>query len=139
MISAAARIGAVAALVALAGCAGDPLHTGNAELDYQHAQSWQAAQQMRGKEYVFVAPAKICRDQKDAVLGRHPNPSFPLPHVPDCPTVSAGRFRVVDALQMRDGSTLLQISGEGIAGYMPYEIFLPQPYKPASEYFPTGR
>jgi hypothetical protein len=53
--------------------------------------------------------------------------------------VSAGRFRVVDALLARNGSMLLQISGEGIAGYIPYEIFLPQPYKPVSAYFPTGK
>ena len=125
-------------LVALAGCARDPLDTGNADMDYRHAQSWQAAQAMRGKEYVFVMPAKVCSDKNDAVLGPHSN--FPsLPHAPDCLAVSAGRFRVVDAVLMRNGSTLLQISGENIAGYIPYEIFLPQPYKPAREYFPTGR
>ena len=132
----AARIGAVAAFLALAGCHG-PLDTGDAEMDYQHAQSWQAAQAMRGKEYVFVAPATVCPDQDAAVLGTH---LFnPLPHTTKCPKVSAGRFRVVDAVLMRNGATLLQISGDGIAGYIPYEIFLPQPYKPVSEYFPTGR
>jgi len=121
-----------------AGCAGDPLNTGNAEMDYQHAQSWQAAQQMRGREYVFVARAKICADKKDAALG--PHSSFPsLPYAPNCPTMSTGRFRVVDAVLMRDGTTLLQIAGDGVAGYMPYEIFLPTPYKPVSEYFPTGK
>ncbi len=58
---------------------------------------------------------------------------------PNCPTVATGRFRVVDALMMKNGSTLLQISGAGIAGYIPYAIFLPEPYKPVSEYFPTGK
>ncbi len=139
IIPAASRA-VVAALfvVVLAGCARDPLNTGNADMDNLHAQSWQAAQAMRGKEYVFVMPAKVCADQNDAVLG--PHSSFPsLPHAPDCSRVAAGRFRVVDAVLMRNGSTLLQISGEGIAGYIPYEIFLPQPYKPVSEYFPTGK
>ena len=93
---------------------------------------------MRGKEYVFVAPAKICADKDDAVLG--PHPGFPgLPHIRDCRTVSGGRFRIVDTALTRDGATLLQIAGDGIAGYMPYEIFLPTPYKPVSDYFPTGK
>ena len=126
------------ALIALAGCAHDPLDTGNADMDYLHAQSWQLAQAMRGKEYIFVTLAKVCADKNDAVLG--PHSSFPaLPHEPNCPTVTTGRFRVVDALLMKNGSTLLQISGQGIAGYIPYAIFLPEPYKPVSEYFPTGK
>jgi hypothetical protein len=122
---------------ALAACAHDPLNTGDADMDNLHAQSWQAAQTRRGKDYVFERPTKVCRDKDEAVLG--PHLSFPgLPRDRSCPTV-AGRFRVVDALLMQNGSTLLQVSGEGIAGYMPYEIFLPAPYKPVSEYFPTGK
>ena len=123
--------------LALAGCAHDPLNTGDVEMDFQHAQSWQTAQQMRGKEYIFVARATVCPDQASAALGR---PLFnPLPHTVNCPTVSTGRFRVVDAMLTRDGGTLLQIAGDGISGYMPYENFLPKPYKPVSEYFPTGK
>ena len=131
------RLVVVLCVFALAGCAHDPLNTGDADMDNLHARSWQAAQTMRGKDYVFEMPTKVCRDKGDAVLG--PHLSFPgLPHASSCTTV-AGRFRVVDALLMQNGSTLLQISGEGIAGYMPYEIFLPAPYKPVSEYFPTGK
>jgi hypothetical protein len=131
------RVVLVLCVATLAACAHDPLNTGNADLDNLHAQSWQAAQTMRGKDYVFERPTKVCRHQDGAVLG--PHLSFPgLPHDHSCPTV-AGRFRVVDTLLMQNGSTLLQISGEGIAGYMPYEIFLPAPYKPVSEYFPTGK
>jgi hypothetical protein len=131
------RVVLVLCVAALAACAHDPLNTGDADMDNLHAQSWQAALTMRGKDYVFERPTKVCRDKDEAVLG--PHLSFPgLPHDHSCPTV-AGRFRVVDALLMQNGSTLRQISGEGIAGYMPYEIFLPEPYKPVSEYFPTGK
>lgn len=120
----------------LAGCASDPLDTGHAEMDYLHAQSWQAARAMRGKEYVFVARATVCADKDAAALG--PHLFNPLPHG-RCTTVTVGRFRVVDTVLMKNGSTLLQISGDGVAGYTPYEIFLPQPYKSVSEYFPTGK
>ena len=60
-----------AAARAIAACAHDPLNTGNADLDNLHAQSWQAAQTMRGKDYVFVRPTKVCRDKDEAVLGQH--------------------------------------------------------------------
>jgi hypothetical protein len=131
------RLVVVLCVIALAGCAHDPLNTGDADLDYLHAQSWQTAQAMRGKEYVFDMPTKVCPDKDDAALGPHSSFSS-LPHEPKCP-VAAGRFRVVNAVLMKDAQTLLQISGEGIAGYIPYAIFLPEPYKPVSEYFPTGK
>jgi hypothetical protein len=123
---------------ALAGCHG-PFDTGKPDMDYIHSQSWQAAQAMRGKEYIFVARAMVCADKSDVALGPQPNPSFPLPHAPDCQIVTTGRFRVVDALLMRNGTTLLQIDGDGVTGYMSYEIFLPRPYKSVETYFSTGR
>ncbi len=90
---------------------------------------------MVGKEYVVVAPMRVCRDQADVY-----NPAFYGNLAPaTCHQVSAGGFKVEDAVVLRnDGRTLLRIAGPGFAGYIAYEVYLPKPYKDPPEYFATG-
>ena len=92
---------------------------------------------MVGKDYVFTAPAQICRDKADVYY----RPLYGALVNARCRPVSAGlRFRVEEAVALdNDGRTLLRIAGPDVAGYMPYQVYLPKPYKTAQEYFPTGK
>ena len=127
---------AVALLIAVAGCAQpDPFAVA-------HAVSQGQARAMIGKEYVITAPLLVCRDQSDVYDFRYLGPikHAPLKPVinPRCDDVGAGRFRVVDAATAwNDPRTILHIAGPGIDGYIPYESFLPTPYKEAGAYFGT--
>jgi hypothetical protein len=115
----------------VAGCARpDPL----ADL---HARSQAEARAMIGKEYIFVAPARVCRDQSGVYEGGlYANRVLGT----GCRTVGAGRFRIEDVVALpNDGRTLLRITGPEVAGYMPYETYMPQPYKSVADYFPTGK
>ena len=91
---------------------------------------------MIGKEYIFVAPARLCRDPSDVYNPALYGNFFPA----QCGPISAGRFRVEDVLALKnDGRTLLRIAGPGIAGYIAYEAFLPKPFRDVQAYFPTGK
>ena len=100
-----------------------------------HALSQQQAAAMIGREYILVAPLLVCREPSrvynGAIYGNLVNPG--------CRMVSAGRFRVEDAVALRnDGRTVLRITGPEIAGFAAYRADLPRPYKDPQEYFATG-
>lgn len=114
-----------------AGCAGpDPAW------DDLHARSQLEARAMVGKEYILVAPARLCRDPADVY-----NRAFYGNLVPAaCRPVTGGRFRVDDVVALKnDGRTLLRIAGPDFAGYIAYETFLPKPFRDVQDYFATGR
>ena len=123
------RLPVFVALAILAGCARpDPAW------DAIHAQSLQEARAVVGREYILVAPLLVCREPagvyNSAIYGNLINPG--------CRMASAGRFRVEDAVALRDGRTVLRIAGPEIAGFTAYRTDLPRPYKDPQDYFATG-
>ncbi len=90
---------------------------------------------MVGKEYIMVAPARLCRRDPDDVYNRA---FYGNPAPANCRLVSGGRFRVEDVVALKnDGRTLLRIAGPDFAGYIAYETFLPKPFRDAQDYFGT--
>ena len=129
-------IALLAALLGLAGCAGDPLNTGDAELDRLHRQSWQEAQALVGKEYVFAKAAWVCREQS----GVYNRAMYGNVADPGCRLVSVGRFKVEDAVLLKnDGRTALRITGPNVAGYIAYFALMPRPFMSVQEYYATGK
>ena len=122
---------AVAAVVGLAGCAHpDP------GWDAMHAQSSQEARALVGRDYMFTAPAWVCRERNGvfnrALAGNLVDAG--------CRMVSAGRFRIEEAIVLpNDGRSVLRIAGPDVAGYMAYFAFVPKPFKDVGTYFPTGK
>lgn len=86
---------------------------------------------------IFSVPAKVGVDKDEPSWACIRIRAFRYRMLPDCRTVTSGRLRVVDPLPMRNGSALLQISGDA-RGYVPYEIFRSQPYKTGKRVFPDG-
>jgi hypothetical protein len=117
---------ALAGLLAAAGCAPpDP------EYERLNAMSLQQARAMVGREYISVAPERICQD---------PSAVYGAGNSPGCRFTAAVRFTVEEVVLLRnDTRPILRIAGTEAAGYIAYGVLLAKSYKPVEEYFGTGR